>query len=372
MQATGTAPLRVAQGAITAIRLFDVAYAIDLPLVQQIGAAVAPAFPIRLSRTSPKAISFGVPPIELGLGTTRVVLPDGSADFELRARIYEFGAISLAARMPIREMPWHTFAATLTAVEAGLNQADFWRTTLQRITDAIAPALERPSATHIEEDYLFSLVQRLDPPCTGAELLAAGDVASLMARDPRPLSDAARRELLRHHFTYFTDDLVVLTWDHAFILEPNGYEDDITDVLEVANAQLLEMRYYDEALDAELPRMYDRVAAARKGLRGLGRRRYAQLARDIYTQVAEVTEIAERIDNALIVTEDTYLARIFGGAIELFRVRSWNGAVERKLAIMRDTYTALYDDAATARAELLELAIVLLIVFEIVMALVGG
>lgn len=36
---------------------------------------------------------------------------------------------------------------------------------------------------------------------------------------------------------------------------------------------------------------------------------------------------------------------------------------------MRDTYTALYDDAATARAELLEPAILLLIVFEIVMAL---
>ena len=86
---------------------------------------------------------------------------------------------------------------------------------------------------------------------------------------------------------------------------------------------------------------------------------------------SEVTEITERIDNALIVTEDTYLARIFGSAIDLFRVRAWNAAVERKLAIMRDTYTALYDDAATARSELLEVAIVLLIVFEIVMALLG-
>ena len=52
-------------------------------------------------------------------------------------------------------------------------------------------------------------------------------------------------------------------------------------------------------------------------------------------------------------------------------MRAWNAAVERKLAIMRDTYTALYDEAATARAELLELAIVLLIVFEIVMALIA-
>ena len=49
-------------------------------------------------------------------------------------------------------------------------------------------------------------------------------------------------------------------------------------------------------------------------------------------------------------------------------VRDWGVAVDRKLAIIRDTYTALYDEATAARAEYLELAIVLLIVLEIVMA----
>jgi uncharacterized Rmd1/YagE family protein len=44
--------------------------------------------------------------------------------------------------------------------------------------------------------------------------------------------------------------------------------------------------------------------------------------------------------------------------------------VNRKLAIIRETYTALYDEAASARAEILEIAIVFLILFEIVMALV--
>ncbi len=39
---------------------------------------------------------------------------------------------------------------------------------------------------------------------------------------------------------------------------------------------------------------------------------------------------------------------------------------------MRETYTALYDEAAGARAEVLEIAIVVLIMFEIVMAFVRG
>ena len=46
------------------------------------------------------------------------------------------------------------------------------------------------------------------------------------------------------------------------------------DVLEVANAQLLEMRYYDELLDAELPRMYDLIERAPQ-TGSLVRRRFA-------------------------------------------------------------------------------------------------
>ena len=59
-------------------------------------------------------------------------------------------------------------------------------------------------------------------------------------------------------FRYYADDLVVLTWDRAFIYEPRG-DSDVMDVLDVANAQLLEMRYYDQLLDAELPNMYNLV-----------------------------------------------------------------------------------------------------------------
>ena len=142
------------------------------------------------------------------------------------------------------------------------------------------------------------------------------------------------------------------------------------DVLEVANAQLLEMRYYDELLDDELPRMYDLVASARRAASLLSSRRFAELARRLYTLVAEVTELTERVDNALQVTEDVYLARIYSAALDLFRVRSVSAAVDRKLAIIRDTYTALHDEGAARRAELLELLITLLIVIEVVLAVI--
>jgi len=70
------------------------------------------------------------------------------------------------------------------------------------------------------------------------------------------------------------------------------------------------------------------------------------------------------------VTEDVYLARIYASALDLFRVRTGSAAVNRKLAIIRDTYTALYDEASSSRAGLMEFLIIVLIAVEIVLALV--
>ena len=82
-----------------------------------------------------------------------------------------------------------------------------------------------------------------------------------------------------------------------------------------------------------------------------------------------MTELTEKVDNALQVTEDVYLARVYAAALELFRVPTVGAAVDRKLAIIRDTYTALYQEASAARAALMEAVIVLLIALELVLAL---
>ena len=60
------------------------------------------------------------------------------------------------------------------------------------------------------------------------------------------LSVAERQDVTQRHFSYGEDDLVVVDWNAAFVYEPSGSR-DIPDILEIANAQLLEFRYYDDA-----------------------------------------------------------------------------------------------------------------------------
>jgi len=87
------------------------------------------------------------------------------------------------------------------------------------------------------------------------------------------------------------------------------------------------------------------------------------------TLVADTTEVVERAENSLKVTDDVYLARIYSAALELFRGRTWRTGIDRKLTIIRETYGMLNAEAQALRSETLELAIIVLIVVEIVLSL---
>ncbi|HEV8694157.1 MAG TPA: hypothetical protein VGQ93_08260 [Lysobacter sp.] len=367
--------LHVQSGALIAHRLLDVADAIDLAQAEALWLAHAGGETKRttLSTASSNELAFEVPPAQLALPPSTIDIDGRATRAEMTARLYDFGAIAIALRVDVSELSWDEFTQRCNALDTAtgpISASPIWRQTLRSVLDVIGPALRRPSSEHLEEDYLFAIVDRFQQPMTGAEIRSRANLAALLSGETRPLSPQEVAELTEQSFSYFVDDLVVVTWDRAFIYEPHR-DPDVIDIIEVANAQLLEMRYYDELLDAELSTMYDLVANARGGLSLLASRRAARLARRLYGLVAEVTELTEKVENSLQVTEDVYLARIYGAALELFRVPRLSDAVDRKLAIIRDTYSALYDEASSRRAELLELAIVLLIVFEIVIALMA-
>ena len=365
--------MEVRSGHVVALRLFDIAYAIDLRRVEEVWArhAGTASSRSRLSATPAKAVAFGVPPVTFGFDAIPLQMGPIGATAAVTVRVYDFGVVALSLRVPATDMSWADYTALFNAMDAHVgtdSDGRLWEGILARVRSLLAEALVRPTASAIEEDYMIGTVHAFGAPFAGA-LQDHVDLVPLLSGEARALSDGARRDLLRQSFSYYTDDLVVVTWDRAFIYEPRG-DSDVADVLEVANAQLLEMRYYDELLDDELPRMYKLVQSTRRTLNVLLPRRYADLARQLYTLVAEVTELTEKVDNALQVTEDVYLARIYSSALDLFRVRTVSAAVNRKLAIIRDTYTALYDEANSSRAGLMELLIILLIAVEIVIALV--
>ncbi|HET6552315.1 MAG TPA: hypothetical protein VFG49_02155 [Dyella sp.] len=364
----------VHRASVMAMRLVDIADTIDLAAVESLWArhARTAAARSRLVTTPPKAMTFGVPPVELALDSRHLVIGGVSMPASIMVRLYEFGVAAFSISVAANDLPWSDFSTRVNAVDSALGIASastVWVELIAQITQVLGPALVRPSAEPLHEDYLLALVHAIEGVTHTATLHEQVDLVPLLSGESRPLSEQSRQELLRQRYAYYTDDLVVLTWDRAFIYEPRD-DSDVVDIIEVANAQLLEMRYYDELLDAELPRMYDLIEATRSVANPFAARRYADLARHLHTLVAEVTEVTEKVDNALQVTEDVYLARVYAAALELFRVPHVSKAVDRKLAIIRDSYSALYEEASSKRGELMEMAIIVLIAVEIVIAMV--
>src|SRR5215207_9464361 len=363
------------RGVAIVYRLYDVGYEIALDRALDLLASSAPER-VRLVRGEGQAIQVKNPPVTVILGTENVAVAGERLDAEVSARVFDFGVVSLRMRIAApREMSWSDFSAFGNAVDAEGGLAAVFDQYVRLLTERIRPAIERPALAAQTEDYVVYRISRLvsaDGRPLPASALGELDVAPLLLNEWRPLSADARRELLPHRFSYYADDLAILTWDNALIVEPEPHDTDVQYVLEFANAQLLELRFYDAALDAELPQMYDRVSAARRaGTRGLLTRRFAPLLADLQRLVADSTELVERVENSLKVTDDVYLARVYSAALEIFRGRVWRSGIDRKLAIIRETYAMLNAEGQAARAEALELAIVILIVAEIVLALVG-
>lgn len=358
------------QGEVVVYRLYDLGYEIDLDRTFAMLGESAPERP-RPVRGEGQAIRIPHPPVTVGLGAERIEVSGSECDAELSARVFDFGVLSLRARVVLGdEAGWSEFVTAGTAVANSPGWRDLFPRVRDRLVQRIATAITKPGEAPVTEDYVVFRVNRLacaEGARPSADSLREEDVARLLLGESRPLAPSARRELLSQRFTYFEDDLTVLTWNAALVVEPVAEDTDVQYVLEFANAQLLELRYYDALLDLELPRMYDRIEEARHGFHMLGRR-YSRLLGELQTRVAEATELVERTENSLKMTDDVFLARIYAAALEIFRGRAWRGGIDGKLAIIRDAYTMLNAESQARRSEVLEVIIVLLILFEIVMS----
>lgn len=363
----------VAGGSATIYRLYDIGYEIDLGRAGALFAPESPPRP-RPRRGEAAALVIPKPPLILDLGAAPVDIGATTAAASLSAAIFDFGVVSL--RLGINAPANATWADYL-AFGGALHGAPACRSlcdaSLRRLVAALGPAVERPQIASVTEDYIVFRVAALcngrGEPITPPRL--SGDaLGALLVNEGRELSPAAKRELLFHRFAYTTRDYAVLTWESALVVEPDAEDRDVEYILEFANAQLLELRVFDAMLDAELPRMYDRVAAVRRRPTALFRR-YRSLLAGLQTLVADTTEIVERVENAIKVTDDVYLARVYSAALKIFRESAWRRGIDRKLEITRDTYGMLNAESQAARGEVMELAIILLIVGEIVLSLIG-
>ena len=357
------------RAALHLYQLYDLSDSIDL----EVAADLLAADTTRMRPIATRGGSIDMPqlPLEISMGQPQVTLAGSALRGRLHARIYDLGILSLRLMLPLPENCTWDDAADL------LGQAQSYSPSVMAIFDqalvtlreTLDPAFVRPNTTVRSEDYRILLVERLGEGKPAAQLARDPLLLRVALGERRPLSDAVRA--LAVPLSYYEDDLMLLTWASAVVIEPEaGARDDATFLLEFANVQLLAFRTYDAEVERDLARITPRLARDRTGRR-IWSGTTTRFLHEIHGLIADITDASTRAENALKVTEDVYWNRVYTAALSVLRVEVWRTGIAEGLSVLRQTASLLNDEVEAARTTLLEGLVILLILLELIVAVLG-
>jgi hypothetical protein len=358
--------IRAAQ--ITALYLFDVSESIDLARLGDLLRVSAERPKLALKTAAPAYVAYQVPPVQID--GEAVGLPE-IAGFRVRIKLFDYGVVSCAFT--------RGFSGTwdeLVGVGHGLaNEQSLEGRALElcrTIVDRVTPALDRRRDRFLSEDYFVFAVSELDGSPDAETLIrqSAATIAQLLRAEIEPLSPQERDEVLSQRLSYLAKDLVVPAWSSALVYDTEAGIQAALEILEYANSQLLQFRYYDDLLDARLSRIYKEIETT-ETYRRWWPRRYTRAARRVHALFIDVNELTDRTENALKLVGDVYAARLLALAHSRLAVTAWRDSVRDKLKTLDEIYRFAVDQTAMERGEVLEAAIVAILVFELILFFLG-
>ena len=365
---TGSVSPRVTLGRAVGIYLFDVAETID---VRAISTLIRE--PVAQSRLSPKAatpayVQYERPPVSFDGG---IVAAAGFDQWQVRFRIYDYGVISVAFTRALAG-DWGCLVADGQALVENPNLEQRAEELCRRTVERVKTALVRPRQSFLSEDYLVFIVSQLEPVMTADDLvrMRGDDIAQMLRGEPATLSRQERASVLQHAMSYLADDLVIPSWNAA--LDPTHHQEQTRQprFSSSPNSQLLQFRYYDQLLDDELASIYARLQHPRWYEQWIGSR-YARAARHVHALFVDVNELTDRTENVLKFVGDLYAARLYAIVTDRLGLQAWKANVNEKLRTLDDIYRFAVEQSSMARGELMELAIVLILVLELVLVFLG-
>jgi len=360
-------------GEVVYIYAFDVAYEMSRePVTQLFGQAVKP-FEFDKSKRSPKQLFFhrpqtiALPPIEREG-------PQGSIWIDRVVKVLPVGAISITVRVPFEVDRIEDLVVyhDLQLKEGPLN--DEVRHLAEEVRRELEPYYIRP-VPHLVDEEAYT-VFCVEAPLVNDEGLATSaenwlqahrrQVAALLTQESN-VSDLSKQEAdesTGRYLSYYQNDLVVMDWDAALLIdEPDDFEETLY-VMELANLQLAELEAYDRLLDDALERSY-------RDLGSRSMRSRVQVLHELKEIRIDLARFNDELSNITKFFGDWHLARIYENIAARFHLSDWHRTIEQKLKTLDDLYQLLKHDQNNRWMLLLEGTIVLLFVIDLIMLFLG-
>ena len=364
-------------GEVVYIYAFDVAYElIQRPLRELLGQPVA-QFVVDASKRSPRQLFFYRPDM-VRLPPLERIGPRGPLRLQRSIKLLPVGAISITVRVPFEVdrledlVPYHDLR-----FNDGSYLYDEVRQLAEDVRREMQPQFIRPVPQLSDEEAYTVFCIRSPLAGDQGEQISAEQwlldhrrsVAALLTEEthPQQLSDQEADESTSKYYSYYEQDLVVVDWDAALIVDEARYFDEVLHIMELANLQLAELEAYDRILDTAVDRSYRDLGGGR--LRGRQNNRVQRELREIRVDFAR---LSDELSNITKFFGDWHLARIYQGLSQRFHLSDWHRTIDEKLKTLDDLYQILRHDQTNRWMLLLEVMIVLLFIIDVVLLVFSG
>ena len=354
------------RGNFRVLTLYDAAEAFDLEKLRELLGPRAGTARRVFPRGTPEYVRFEqapivepAHPIELSPGE-RVLCS---------IKYYSFAVIVVQFEIPF-ECDWDQLLRQASRWTDSADVEPHARRIAQEHLEQMADAVLKPVKEWLQEGYLTINLEEVGEPGTdrpeAAELLSrhADQIAQLVRGELAPLAPAVAEEILKSSLSYYKTDLVVIGASAALVYDHGEDAAATNQVLEYAKMQLLEFRYYDGLMMRLLSDVYTALEARRNAL--FSRWSVPRDAKRFNTIRLDVMELTERIDNAIKFVSDIYYARLYRLAATGMGVPDYRSLVDKKLRTVGELYDVLVDQFNEARSFVVEFAIAVLCLLDVI------
>ena len=343
---------------------FDVADEIRTSQVRELMSQKPFPFQIRVGATVPRDVPIYTP-LTIALPVEEEETAVGRVVLKPYVKIFEVGVISVSYEVDVDVPDLPALRVYHQLAPGGAPLTTRAELVAAQVSESLKPFMVRPSAERPPvEAYTVFCTSDVDGPLKDWAQARRQDVAALLnEEEPGRLSSEQVDETWDNSLSYTVDDLTVIDWDAALVIDRSGYYDDVLYVIELANLQLEEYRLLDDRLDRLFDKAYDDLERY-GGMRVLVTP--ATPLRSLRSIRMDITKMSEELSNITKFVGDWYLARVYLAAKDRFHLGTWEASVDQKLQELDRVYTIFMEEIQGRRMLLLEAMIVALFIIDLV------
>lgn|GEM_PF-1358037 len=375
-------------GEVVIINTFDLGAVINLAKLKKI-LLEATKKDLEKKRAAPKYAA--IPSVEyLQMPSVKLDTNIGTIDFSVNARFFSQGAVTITMRTDFSVdrlsslMKYYNLQIKSIdkegkegeGKEGAKNILDYALRITNDFRVKIKDALEEPYSVEVEprQYYVFSIYDSKKKPREFVEE-DTREIAGLLRNEPHfsELSEEEIKDALKERHSYFSNDLAIIDWNAALIMEPKGEYEDTLLIIELANMQVVEMAAYNAYFDKVLQKAYDDIEFAFSQT-GKSRERAREMVRELREARLDLIELTTDLFNAIMLFGDWYLAKLHRACLDKFDLEEYREVVIYKLDTLEKLFQIVKaeieqeaSDKEAKRGNMLEAIIVVLIVIEVLL-----